>query len=227
MVKVKIKDLAPGAFFDIGPVKVKVMEHFTDGKTLLAATEPIGNRPFTVRPFTYKRQDPEPNPNDFRFSTLKDDLNTDFLAAVAAGGVIPVDRILDAAWDLTASDGVNRYGYVTCKVAMLPEALVRRYYDAGLLEIDDWEWTITPSAGNAHGARGVYADGSLGGDGAWSGLGGVRPALFVDSEICLSLEQDEVDLSNQALLGEFTSKELVTEVLRRIAAGEKDPDEDE
>lgn len=227
MVKVKIKDLAPGAFFDIGPVKVKVMEHFADGKTLLAATEPIGNRPFTVRPFTYKRQDPEPNPNDFRFSTLKDDLNTDFLAAVAAGGVIPVDRILDAAWDLTASDGVNRYGYVTCKVAMLPEALVRRYYDAGLLEIDDWEWAITPNAGNAYYARGVGAGGSLYYYSAWSGYRGVRPALFVDSEICLSLEQDEVDLSNQALLGEFTSKELVTEVLRRIAAGEKDPDEDE
>ena len=227
MVKVKIKDLAPGAFFDIGPVKVKVMEHFADGKTLLTATEPIGNRPFTVRPFTYKRQDPEPNPNDFRFSTLKDDLNTDFLAAVAAGGVIPVDRILDAAWDLTASDGVNRYGYVTCKVAMLPEALVRKYYDAGLLEIDDWEWTITPYAGSAYSARYVYTGGSLGSYDAWSGYSGVRPAFFVDSEICLSLEQDEVDLSNQALLGEFTSKELVTEVLRRIAAGEKDPDEDE
>lgn len=227
MVKVKIKDLAPGAFFDIGPVKVKVMEHFADGKTLLTATEPIGNRPFTVRPFTYKRQDPEPNPNDFRFSTLKDDLNTDFLAAVAAGGVIPVDRILDAAWDLTASDGVNRYGYVTCKVAMLPEALVRKYYDAGLLEIDDWEWTITPYAGHASYARDVHSDGSLNNGDAWTGDRGVRPAFFVDSEICLSLEQDEVDLSNQALLGEFTSKELVTEVLRRIAAGEKDPDEDE
>lgn len=227
MVKVKIKDLAPGAFFDIGPVKVKVMEHFADGKTLLAATEPIGNRPFTVRPFTYKRQDPEPNPNDFRFSTLKDDLNTGFLADVAAGGVIPVDRILDAAWDLTASDGVNRYGHVTCKVAMLPEALVRKYYDAGLLEIDDWEWTITPYAGNAYSARNVDTDGSLSNRNAWNGYSGVRPALYVDSEICLSLEQDEVDLSNQALLGEFTSKELVTEVLRRIAAGEKDPDEDE
>ena len=158
---------------------------------------------------------------------MKDDLNTDFLAAVAAGGVIPVDRILDAAWDLTASDGVNRYGYVTCKVAMLPEALVRKYYDAGLLEIDDWEWTITPNAGYAGYARIVYSDGSLNNRYDWGGYCGVRPAFFVDSEICLSLEQDEVDLSNQALLGEFTSKELVTEVLRRIAAGEKDPDEDE
>ena len=158
----------------------------------------------------------------FRFSTLKDDLNTDFLAAVAAGGVIPVDRILDAAWDLTASDGVNRYGYVTCKVAMLPEALVRKYYDAGLLEIDDWEWTITPYAGYAGHARYVHSDGGLSNYYAWDGHSGVRPAFFVDSEICLSLEQDEVDLSNQALLGEFTSKELVTEVLRRIAAGEKE-----
>lgn len=227
MVKVKIKDLAPGAFFDIGPVKVKIMEHFADGKTLLTATEQIGNRPFTVRPFTYNRQDPEPNPNDFRFSTLKDDLNTGFLAAVAAGGVIPVDRILDTDWDLTASDGVNRYGYVTCKVAMLPETLVRKYYDAGLLKIDDWEWTITPYAGDASYARYVCTDGSLYYDSAWRGYGGVRPAFFVDSEICLSLEQEEVDLSNQALLGEFTSKELVAEVLRRIAAGEKDPDEDE
>lgn len=227
MVKVKIKDLAPGAFFDIGPVKVKIMEHFADGKTLLTATEQIGNRPFTVRPFTYNRQDPEPNPNDFRFSTLKDDLNTGFLAAVAAGGVIPVDRILDTDWDLTASDGVNRYGYVTCKVAMLPETLVRKYYDAGLLKIDDWEWTITPYAGNASSARIVDTGGGLGSSRAWYGYGGVRPAFFVDSEICLSLEQEEVDLSNQALLGEFTSKELVAEVLRRIAAGEKDPDEDE
>lgn len=227
MVKVKIKDLAPGAFFDIGPVKVKIMEHFADGKTLLTATEQIGNRPFTVRPFTYNRQDTEPNPNDFRFSTLKDDLNTGFLAAVAAGGVIPVDRILDTDWDLTASDGVNRYGYVTCKVAMLPETLVRKYYDAGLLKIDDCEWTITPHAGYAGDARFVSTGGSLNSDSAYSGRSGVRPAFFVDSEICLSLEQDEVDLSNQALLGEFTSKELVAEVLRRIAAGEKDPDEDE
>ena len=178
MVKVKIKDLAPGAFFDIGPVKAQVMEHFADGKTLLTATEPIGNRPFTVRPFTYKRQAPEPNPNDFRFSTLKDDLNTDFLAAVAAGGVIPVDRILDAAWDLTASDGVNRYGYVTCKVAMLPEALVRKYYDAGLLEIDDWEWTITPYAGSASSARGVNTDGSLSDGYAWAWQQR-RPAGFI------------------------------------------------
>ena len=220
--KVKIRDLAPGAVFDIGPVKVKVMEHFADGKTLLTATEPIGNRPFTVRPFTYNRQDPEPNPNDFRSSTLKDDLNTDFLSAIAAGGVIPVDKIRDAAWNLSDHQGGAGYGYVTCKIAMLPEALVRKYFDAGLLEIEDWEWTITPYAGNAYDARVVYSDGGLSHRSAWNGNYGVRPAFFVDSDICLSLEEDEVDLSDSALLADFTSRQLAGEVLRRIAAGEED-----
>lgn len=225
-VKARIKDLAPGVCFNAGPVVLKVMEHFTDGRTLLTATEPIGNRPFTVRPFTYNRQDPEPNPNDFRSSTLKDDLNDDFLEALDAAGVIRAHQIVDASWGLSDHDGTNRYGYVTCKVAMLPEPLVRKYYDAGLLEIDDWEWTITPHAGDASGVRSVSSDGSLGWGYAYYGNNGVRPALFVDSEICLSLEPDEVDLSDSAMLRDFTSKQLVEEVLRRIAAGEND-DEDE
>lgn len=225
-VKARIKDLAPGVCFNAGPVVLKVMEHFTDGRTLLTATEPIGNRPFTVRPFTYNRQDPEPNPNDFRSSTLKDDLNDDFLEALDAAGVIRAHQIVDASWGLSDHDGTNRYGYVTCKVAMLPEPLVRKYYDAGLLEIDDWEWTITPYAGDADRVRYVNSGGSLHWSYAYYGYRGVRPALFVDSEICLSLEPDEVDLSDSAMLRDFTSKQLVEEVLRRIAAGEND-DEDE
>lgn len=225
-VKARIKDLAPGVCFNAGPVVLKVMEHFTDGRTLLTATEPIGDRPFTVRPFVYNREDPEPNPNDFRSSTLKDDLNDDFLEALDAAGVIRAHQIVDAAWDLSDHDGTNRYGYVTCKIAMLPEPLVRKYYDAGLLGIDDWEWTITPNAGNANGVRGVYSDGSLRWNNVYIGYYGVRPALFVDSEICLSLEPDEVDLSDSAMLRDFTSKQLAEEVLRRIAAGEND-DEDE
>nr|DAJ16956.1 MAG TPA: hypothetical protein [Siphoviridae sp. ct5YG1] len=224
-VKARIKDLAPGVCFNAGPVVLKVMEHFTDGRTLLTATEPIGNRPFTVRPFTYNRQNPEPNPNDFRSSTLKGDLNGDFLEALDAAGVIRAHQIVEAAWDLSDHDGTNRYGYVTCKIAMLPEPLVRKYYDAGLLEIDDWEWTITPYADDADGVRSVPSDGGLGWGLAWLGYGGVRPALFVDSEICLSLEPDEVDLSDSAMLRDFTSKQLVNEVLRRIAAGENDEDE--
>ena len=225
MVKEKIKNLAPGAFFNAGPAVVTVLEHFADGRTLLAAKEPIGNRPFTVRPFTYNRTDPEPNPNNFAFSSLRYDLNTDFLDALNDAGVIPADKVLEAEWSLADHDGTNRYGVAVCKVAMLTEPMIRKYYDAGLLTIEDWEWTITPSAGNAHGVRYVYSDGTLSYGNAWYGYGGVRPAFFVDSEICLFLEPDEVELSDAALLREYTSKQLVEEVLRRIAAGEESEDE--
>lgn len=160
-VSAKIKNLAPGAYFNAGPVEVVVLEHFTDGRTLLAAKEPIGNRPFTVRPFTYNRMEPEPAANNFAFSTLRFDLNEDFLSTLDDAGVIPANKVLEAEWSLADHDGTNRYGVAVCKVAMLPEPLVRKYYDAGLLEIDDWEWTITPDAGNAHGVRIVYSGGSL------------------------------------------------------------------
>ena len=224
-VSAKIKNLAPGAYFNAGPVEVVVLEHFTDGRTLLAAKEPIGNRPFTVRPFTYNRMEPEPAANNFAFSTLCHDLNTDFLGNLDDAGVIPAKKVLEAEWSLADNDGTNRYGVAVCKVAMLPEPLIRKYYDADLLEIDDWEWTITPHAGSAYRARYVFADGSLGWGNAYYGNNGVRPAFFVDSEICLSLDQEEIELSDEALLTGFTSKQLVNEVLRRIAAGEDNEDE--
>ena len=138
--------------------------------------------------------------------------------------MIRADQITDHVWDLSDHLGGTGYGSVKCQVAMLPETLVRKYYDAGLLEIDDWEWTITPNAGYAYYARVVNSGGSLSYDSAYDGNYGVRPAFFVDSDICLSLEPDEVDLSDSALLREFTSRQLVEEVLRRIAAGEEDGD---
>lgn len=227
MTNIKLKNLKPGAVFDAGPAEVEVLEHFANGRTLLVTKNPIGNRPFTVRPFTYNRTDPEPNPNNFAFSSLRYDLNTDFLDALNDAGVIPADKVLEAEWSLADHDGTNRYGVAVCKIAMLPEPLIRKYYDAGLLEIGDWEWTITPNAGNAYNVRYVSSGGSLYWLSAWRGHRGVRPALFVDSETCLFLEPDEVELSDAALLREYTSKQLVEEVLRRIAAGEEGEQHDE
>lgn len=223
-VNVKIKDLAPGAFFDIGPAKALILEHFTNGKTLLVTQEPIGDRPFAVVPFNYRRQD-DKNPNDFSCSSLRNDLNTDFLSAVAAGGVIPIDRIADTAWDLSDHQGGAGYGTVTCQIGLLTPDQYVKYINAGLLPEDywdGWEWTITPNAGDADNVRRVISDGSLSYNDAWLGYYGVRPAFFVDSEILLSLEEDEVDLANSVLLAEYTSRQLVEEVLRRIAAGEED-----
>ena len=34
-VRAKLKDLAPGTVFNAGPIDVRVLEHFADGRTLL------------------------------------------------------------------------------------------------------------------------------------------------------------------------------------------------
>ena len=105
--------------------------------------------------------------------------------------------------------------------------MYEKYADQDLLELDDWWWLITPYASDAYGARRVDADGGLNDGGAYDGNYGVRPAFFVESGIALSVEPDQVELSTSALLAEFTSKQLVEEVLRRIAEGQEDGDDNE
>ena len=55
-VKVKIKHLKPGTVFNAGPVAVRVLEHFADGKTLVITDECIADRPFTCQPFKPNRK---------------------------------------------------------------------------------------------------------------------------------------------------------------------------
>ena len=230
-VRAKLKDLAPGTVFNAGPIDVRVLEHFTDGRTLLIADTCIADRHFADQPFKTRPEKPTANPNDWRFSNLNRELNTEFLATFdQAEGPIRSKDILTADWSLADHEGGEGYGTIQAKIALLAQTMYEKYADQDLLELDDWWWLITPYAGYANFARRVDADGSLYNDGAYDGSGGVygvRPAFFVESGITLSVEPDQVELSTSALLAEFTSKQLVEEVLRRIAEGQEDGDDDE
>ena len=207
MVNAKIKDLAPGTVFNAGPIDVRILEHFTNGRTLLIADTCIADRHFADQPFKTRPEKPETNPNDWRFSNLRKELNTEFLAAFdQAEGPIRSAHILTADWDLADHEGGAGYGIIQDKIALLSEAMFRKYSEQDLLALDDWWWLITPYAGNATYARYVIAGGSLGYDGAYIGGSGVRPAFYVESGITLSLEPDQVELSDSALLAEFTMK---------------------
>lgn len=226
-VRAKLKDLAPGTVFNAGPIDVRVLEHFADGRTLLIADTCIADRHFADQPFKTRPEKPAANPNDWRFSNLNRELNTEFLATFdQAEGPIRSKDILTADWSLADHEGGEGYGIIQAKIALLTQTMYEKYADQDLLELDDWWWLITPYAGYAYGARSVSAGGSLGGL-ACSGDVGVRPAFFVESGITLSVEPDQVELSTSALLAEFTSKQLVEEVLRRIAEGQEDGDNDE
>ena len=227
-VRAKLKDLAPGTVFNAGPIDVRVLEHFADRRTLLIADTCIADRHFADQPFKTRPEKTVPNPNDWRFSNLRKELNADFLEAFdQAEGPIRSTHILTADWDLADHEGGAGYGVIQDKIALLTEAMFRMYSEQDLLSLDDWWWLITPYASYSSYARCVGTGGSLYSSYAYCGDFGVRPAFYVESGITLSLEPDQVELSDSALLTEFTSKQLVEEVLRRIAEGQEDGDEDE
>lgn len=224
-VKVKIKHLKPGTVFNAGPVAVRVLEHFADGKTLVITDECIADRPFTCQPFKPIRPE-DWKANNWRTSTLRADLNRDFLNSFdEAGGPILSENIILAEWDLTDSAGNNAYGSVTDKIGLLTEAMLRKYSEQDLLELDDdWWWLITPYAGTSYSsnARHVSTGGTLINHRVYRGSGGVRPTLYVESEIEVEVEEDEVDLSDPALLKGFTTRQLVAELFWRICTEQEE-----
>lgn len=186
-----LKDLTPGTVFDAGPIDVRVLDHMTNGTTLLIADKAVAWRPFSLEPMkTRPEEAPTPYPNDFSLSYLKDELNGPFLAAFdTAGGPIRSANIVTADWSLADHRGGFGYGNTKAKISLLPEALFLKY--KSLLALDDWWWLATPYAGYAGGARNVSTDGSLYHDSAYGGRNGVRPAFFAESGIILESDGGE------------------------------------
>lgn len=186
-----LKDLTPGTVFDAGPIDVRVLDHMTNGTTLLIADKAVAWRPFSLEPMkTRPEEAPTPYPNDFSLSYLKDELNGPFLAAFdTAGGPIRSANIVTADWSLADHRGGFGYGNMKAKISLLPEALFLKY--KALLALDDWWWLVTPYAGYAFYARIVNADGSLNDNGACNGYSGVRPAFFAESGIILESDGGE------------------------------------
>lgn len=186
-----LKDLTPGTVFDAGPIDVRILDHMTNGTTLLIADKAVAWRPFSLEPLkTRPEEAPTPYPNDFSLSYLKDELNGPFLAAFdTAGGPIRSANIVEANWSLANHRGGFGYGNMKAKISLLPEALFLKY--KSLLALDDWWWLVTPNAGNAYRARVVDSDGSLFYYGAYDGYFGVRPAFFAESGIILESDGGE------------------------------------
>lgn len=186
-----LKDLTTGTVFGAGPIDVRVLDHMTNGTTLLIADQAVAWRPFSLEPMkTRPEEAPTPYPNDFSLSYLKDELNGPFLAAFdTASGPIRSANIVTADWSLADHRGGFGYGNMKAKISLLPEALFLKY--KALLALDDWWWLVTPDAGNANNARYVYTDGSLNDNYADNGYYGVRPAFFAESGIILESDGGE------------------------------------
>lgn len=197
MTKTNIK-IAPSSVISYGGLDCIVLDVKQD-KILVLAKESIGNMPFD-----------EGNSNNFPKGTLCKYLNGEFIKTLKANGA-DTSALIPTTIDLTSDDGLKDYGETTQKIFLLTCDMYRKYRSI-IPNLDDWWWLATAysteSNGYANGARNVNSDGGLNNGGAYYGYYGVRPAFYLKSSILESLSPS---------LSEFTTEELLKEVLRRNA----------
>lgn len=197
MTKTNIK-IAPSSVINYGGLDCIVLDVEQD-KILVLAKESIGNMPFD-----------EGNSNNFPKGTLCKYLNGEFIKKLKANGA-DTSALIPTTIDLTSDDGLKDYGETTQKIFLLTCDMYRKYRSV-IPNLDDWWWLATAysteSNGYANSARIVHSDGSLNYRSAYYGSLGVRPAFYLKSSILESLSPS---------LSEFTTEELLKEVLRRNA----------
>ena len=170
---VELAKLKRGQVFNLGGHEWLVVEHDEiEGSTLVTTTECITEMAFD-----------ENNSNDFRNSSLRQYLNSDFIEELEEGG-LDIDSIIYTDFDLTGHQGGD---YGTCRdlVGLLTEEQYKEHKD--ILVINDWWWLITPYSGNSSTVRSVDTDGSLDYYYACGGHVGVRPALNFMGDIGVEL----------------------------------------
>lgn len=197
MTKVNI-EIAPSSVINYGGLDCIVLDVEQD-KILVLAKESIDNMPFD-----------EGDSNNFPKGTLCKYLNGEFIKKLKADGA-DISALIPTTIDLTSEDGLKDYGETTQKIFLLTFDMYRKYRSV-IPNLGDWWWLATACSTESNGyvniVCNVYPDGSLINSYVYSCDNGVRPAFYLKSSILESLSSS---------LSEFTTEELLKEVLRRNA----------
>lgn len=200
MKKVKLNDLGRGVhfflenFIEDKKVEFMILRHDTehaedgapDGYTLVEAAEDLCQAPFD-----------KGGCNDWREASLRKWLNGGYLDKLLEDFPELKDAASPFIRDLTADDGLKDYGLCSDVVSMLTADEYRANRDIYMDPPGTWRWLITPdstpSGGGSSVARSVYADGTLDDYYACLGDRGVRPALYLKSDLLVSVEGVDED----------------------------------
>lgn len=182
MKKIALKHADRGTAFDYaGQTWIKLEE--TDGRTLCLSKDITETRAFD-----------EGNCNNFAVASSKEYLNGAYLDNLLEDVNGP-NAFLTTELDLTTDDGLKDYGTCTVTVFLLTVDQYRRNRDV-IPNADDWWWLSTAFSTKSNGyeslARYVDSDGTLFRRYACNGLVGLRPACYLDSDLLISIEDDDV-----------------------------------
>ena len=180
-MKKALKTAPRGTAFNYAGQRWVVLEHNTTG-TLCLTEKIVEDRAFD-----------DGNCNDFRKSSSLRYLNGPFLdTLIDAAGCS--SAFLTTELDLTTDDGLKDYGTCTVTIFLLTVDQYRRNRDV-IPNADDWWWLSTAFSTKSNGyeslARHVNADGTLSRNSAYDGYNGLRPACYLDSDLLISVEDDE------------------------------------
>lgn len=198
-MKAKLKTLKRGQTFYGAGIQWLVLGHTNSSQGLPIVTHIVSTGIVERRAFDEK------NRNDLGVSTLLAYLNGEFLERLedAFGEGAVAEQFID----LTSNDGLKDYGNVKAKVGLLTEEEYRQHRDIlPPLGDEGWWWLATPysteRAGYPSLVRLVDSDGTLISNFACSGYLGVCPALYLKSDISVSLDGDDestIEVSEEEL----------------------------
>ena len=185
----KLAKLSPGRIFNFAGEKFVVMEQ-RDGAAFVLLAQSKESCPFNDK-------DDAENRNDYTRSTLKERIDKWVEAlprtSEEAAAILPFEV------DLSCTDRSKSYGTITVKAAPLTLWQYGQFKELIPLNEDDWYWLVTPWAcrwlrsPRTYDAGSVWHVYSSGGDYYnASNSYGIRPALLLNSDLLVSLD-DEVE----------------------------------
>ena len=187
----KLAKLSPGRIFNFAGEKFVVMEQ-RDGAAFVLLAQSKESCPFNDK-------DDAENRNDYTCSTLKEHIDKWVEAlprtSEEAAAILPFEV------DLSCTDRSKSYGTITVKAAPLTLWQYGQFKELIPLNEDDWYWLVTPWAcrwlrspltGDTDYVWFVDTDGDYNVDDGASNSYGIRPALLLNSDLLVSLD-DEVE----------------------------------
>lgn len=184
----KLAKLSPGRIFNFAGEKFVVMEQ-RDGAAFVLLAQSKESCPFNDK-------DDAENRNDYTRSTLKERIDKWVEAlprtSEEAAAILPFEV------DLSCTDRSKSYGTITVKAAPLTLWQYGQFKELIPLNEDDWYWLVTPWA-----CRWLRSPDTNGTGYVWyvyssasrynaSNSYGIRPALLLNSDLLVSLD-DEVE----------------------------------
>lgn len=229
----KLATLSPGQIFNFAGEQFVVMEQ-RDGAAFVLLAQSKESCPFNDK-------DNVENRNDYTCSTLKERIDKWVEAlprtSAEAAAILPFEV------DLSCTDRSNGYGTITVKAAPLTLWQYGQFKELIPLNEDDWYWLVTPwacrwlrspSTNITRSVWYVYSGGNYRNYYA-SFSRGIRPALLLNSDLLVSLddevqkescdEGDTCTCGKTVDLSGVCTKDLMAEIYRRLSTEEGEEDD--